>query len=73
MRKNTNLKPKVISLSTSIELLTAISNDFSYDDVFLYQAERLMQKGDILILISSSGNSKKFIITIIIFYIFGPD
>mgnify|MGYP001408921109 CR=1 FL=1 len=38
--------------------MSAISNDISYDDVFLYQAERLMQKGDILILISSSGNSK---------------
>ena len=61
MRKNTNLKPKVISLSTSIELLTAISNDFSYDKIFSDQLDYLAKKGDLLILISSSGNSKNII------------
>ncbi len=61
MRKNTKLKPKVISLSTNIELITAISNDFSYDKIFSDQLGYLAKKGDLLILISSSGNSKNII------------
>ena len=61
MRKNTNLMPKVISLSTSIELITAISNDFSYDKIFSDQLDYLAKKDDLLILISSSGNSKNII------------
>ena len=31
LRQHTKLKPKVISLSSNIETITAISNDFSYD------------------------------------------
>lgn len=61
LRKNTNLKPKVTSLSTNIELITAISNDFSYDKIFSDQLEYLSEKGDVLILVSSSGNSKNII------------
>ena len=61
MRKNTNLKPKVISLSTNIELITAISNDFSYDKIFSDQLNYLATRGDLLILISSSGNSKNIV------------
>jgi len=58
LRQHTNLKPKVISLSSNLETITAISNDFNYDQVFKYQAESLFEKNDILIVISSSGNSK---------------
>jgi D-sedoheptulose 7-phosphate isomerase len=61
MRTNTNLKPKVISLSTNNELITAISNDFSYDKIFSKQLEYLAKKDDLLILISSSGNSKNIV------------
>ena len=61
MRKDTNLKPKVISLSSNIELITAISNDFSYDKIFSDQLNYLANKNDLLILISSSGNSKNII------------
>ena len=53
----TKLKAKVKSLCSDFELISAISNDISYDDIFLYQAERLISNGDLLILISSSGNS----------------
>ena len=53
----TNLKAKVKSLCSDFELISAISNDISYDDIFLYQAERLLSSGDLLILISSSGDS----------------
>ena len=50
-------KPKVISLSANIPLMTAISNDISYDEVYSYQLERLANPGDVFISISSSGNS----------------
>ena len=52
-----NFKPKVISLSANIPLMTAISNDISYDEVYAYQLERLADPGDVFISISSSGNS----------------
>lgn len=58
LRQHTKLRPKVISLSSNLETITAISNDFSYDQVFKYQAESLFEKNDLLIIISSSGNSK---------------
>jgi D-sedoheptulose 7-phosphate isomerase/D-glycero-D-manno-heptose 1,7-bisphosphate phosphatase len=50
-------KPRVISLSANIPLMTAISNDISYDEVYAYQLERLADPGDVFISISSSGNS----------------
>lgn len=53
----TGFKPKVISLSANIPLMTAISNDISYDEVYAYQLERLANPGDVFISISSSGNS----------------
>ena len=57
LRQHTNLKPKIISLASNIETITAISNDFKNDLIFRYQAESLFEKNDLLILISSSGNS----------------
>ena len=58
LRQHTNLKPKVISLSSNLETITAISNDINYNQVFKYQAESLFEKNDLLIVVSSSGNSK---------------
>ena len=58
LRQHSKLKPKVISLSSTIETITAIGNDFNYDQIFKYQAESLFEKNDLLIIISSSGNSK---------------
>ena len=57
LRFNTNFKPKIISLSDNVETLTAISNDHDYSEIFKYQAESLADRGDIFIIISSSGNS----------------
>ena len=57
LRFNTNFKPKIISLSDNVETLTAISNDQDYSEIFKYQAESLADRGDIFIIISSSGNS----------------
>ncbi len=61
LRTNTKLKPKFISLVSNFELITAISNDISYDKIFSYQIESLGSKNDLLIIISSSGNSKNLI------------
>ena len=58
LASNTNLKPQVRSLSADNALISAIANDISYDDIFYFQAKRLFKKGDLLILISCSGNSK---------------
>jgi D-sedoheptulose 7-phosphate isomerase len=61
LRTKTNLKPNIISLSSSLELITAIANDISYEEIFSYQAKCFANKGDIFIIISSSGNSKNII------------
>ncbi len=47
-----------IALTTDSSILTAVANDYSYDDVFSRQVEALGQKGDVLIAISTSGNSR---------------
>lgn len=60
-RTNTTIKPKIISLSNNLETITAISNDFNFNDVFSYQFESLAKKGDVLLTISSSGASKNII------------
>lgn len=44
-------------LSDNISTITAISNDYSYDDVFLHQLKYILNETDILITISGSGNS----------------
>ena len=58
LSKYTNLKAKIRSFNSDNYLISAISNDISYDQIFKIQAERFLEKDDILILISSSGNSK---------------
>ena len=55
------MMPKVISLSNSIELITAISNDIKYEKVFSFQLENYANKNDLLITFSSSGSSKNII------------
>ena len=57
LSSQTNLKIKIRSLCSDTELISAISNDETFDDIFIYQAKKFLEKGDLLILISSSGNS----------------
>ena len=47
-----------IALNTNTSVITAIGNDYSYDDIFSRQIEAFGNAGDILIGISTSGNSK---------------
>ena len=46
-----------ISLATDTSLLTAIANDYSFEQVFAKQVRALGTKGDVLLAISTSGNS----------------
>jgi len=47
-----------IALTTDSSIITSLSNDYSYDIVFSRQCESLVLKGDVVIGISTSGNSK---------------
>lgn len=46
-----------IALTTDTSILTAVANDYGYDEVFARQVEGLGRSGDVLIGISTSGNS----------------
>jgi phosphoheptose isomerase len=48
---------KVVSLSENMAHLTAIANDKSFDDVFADQLAPLVKRGDLVLLVSGSGNS----------------
>jgi len=50
-----------LALTTDTSCLTAIGNDYGYDNIFSRQLEGMGQKGDIFIGISTSGNSKNLI------------
>jgi D-sedoheptulose 7-phosphate isomerase len=50
-----------IALTTDTSALTAIGNDFGFDDLFARQVEALCRPGDIAIGISTSGNSENVI------------
>ena len=50
-----------IALTTDSSILTAVGNDYSYDDIFSKQVRGLGKKGDILLGISTSGNSKNVV------------
>jgi D-sedoheptulose 7-phosphate isomerase len=45
------------ALTTDTSTLTSIANDYSYDEIFAKQIRALGQSGDILLVISTSGNS----------------
>ena len=50
-----------IALTTDTSALTAIANDYDYDRVFSKQVEALGTEGDVLLAISTSGNSKNVV------------
>jgi phosphoheptose isomerase len=61
VQTGTDLSPRVMSLSTNVELLTAVANDIGYEDVFLYQLRSQAQPGDVLVAVSSSGRSPNIV------------
>ena len=59
--KSQHDRPRILSLSANIEVVTALGNDFCYGDVFLEQLKNLMNDGDVILLISASGNSENVV------------
>ncbi len=51
-----------LALTVDTSILTAIGNDYGYDTVFERQVEGLGKKGDVLIGLSTSGNSKNMLL-----------
>jgi len=61
VRNGTDLVTRVYSLSTNVELLSAIANDLGYDSVFEYQLQSQARPGDVLVAVSSSGRSPNIV------------
>ena len=61
IQTDTPLLPRVVSLASHIELITAIANDIAYDEVFAYQLRTMARERDVLITISASGNSENIV------------
>jgi len=59
---NEYIKPfRVMSITDNVPVLTALSNDYRYDEVFIRQLKVYAKKGDVLVGISASGNSQNII------------
>ena len=62
LRPKINRKPlPVISLALDTSTITACANDYSFDKLFSRNFEALVKDGDLLICISTSGNSKNIL------------
>ncbi|MGZ4125046.1 MAG: D-sedoheptulose-7-phosphate isomerase [Actinomycetota bacterium] len=53
-----------IALTTDTSILTAIANDFGFDGVFARQVEAIARPGDVLLGISTSGNSRDVLLAV---------
>ncbi|MCY3020817.1 MAG: SIS domain-containing protein [Planctomycetota bacterium] len=56
--RNRKKRFRVMSFTDNVPWMTALSNDLAYEDVFVEQLRNFARKGDVLLAISSSGNSK---------------
>jgi D-sedoheptulose 7-phosphate isomerase len=54
----------VMALTTDTSILTAIGNDYSYQEIFSKQVQAFGQSGDVLLALSTSGNSANVIAAI---------
>lgn len=52
---------KVYSLTDNVAVLTAYANDVSYEEVFIQQLRNLVEPGDVVIILSGSGNSPNLV------------
>ena len=53
--------PRILSLCCNSAAITAIGNDCGYENTFCFQLRNLMNSGDLVVLISSSGNSPNIV------------
>ena len=62
LRPHVNRNPiPALTLAQDTSTLTACGNDYSFDDIFVRPFKALVKKNDILICISTSGNSKNIV------------
>ena len=61
VRIGTDMRNRVSSLSTNMEIFSAIANDLGYEHVFEYQLQSQARAGDVLFAISSSGRSPNIV------------
>jgi len=62
LRPNVNRKPiPALSLAQDTSTITACGNDYSFDDIYLRTLQAIGDKKDVLICISTSGNSKNIL------------
>ena len=54
-----------IALTTDTSILTCVGNDYSYDEIFSRQVRGLAKPGDVLIAISTSGNSANVVAAVL--------
>ncbi|MGL4595446.1 MAG: D-sedoheptulose-7-phosphate isomerase [Thermoguttaceae bacterium] len=54
-------QPRILSLCCNTGTITALGNDCGFDSIFSFQLRNIMNRGDLVILISSSGNSPNII------------
>ncbi|MFZ5799847.1 MAG: D-sedoheptulose-7-phosphate isomerase [Candidatus Omnitrophota bacterium] len=54
-----------VALSTDTSIITSLANDFGFDTVFSRQVEALAKKGDVLVAISTSGNSANILAAVL--------
>ena len=59
--KNNRRPLSSISLNADTSALTCIANDFGYDEIFARQLEGLARRGDVLVVLSTSGNSENIL------------
>ena len=53
---------RALALTTNTSILTAVGNDFSFDEIFSRQVKGNLEKGDVAVAISTSGRSKNVIL-----------
>ena len=61
LKKTKKKSFKIVSLTDNNAITTAISNDIGFENIFISQLKTFYSKGDLLIILSASGNSKNLI------------
>jgi D-sedoheptulose 7-phosphate isomerase len=58
---NVEKRFRFVCLNDNVPTLMAVANDVGFDDVFFYQLENKLRKGDLVLAISGSGNSRNVV------------
>ncbi|WP_262690343.1 SIS domain-containing protein [Kordiimonas aestuarii] len=61
LRSDTSLAPRIMSLASTSPVITAIGNDIGFEEIFAYQLDSMLRPADILVTVSSSGDSENIV------------